>query len=175
MSPSGATCRDARFPAAPAALRAPDNPGRLKHMAQPRMAAPPTIERQQFVVVFGGLVLAMMLAALDSTIVSTALPTIVGELGGLTQLAWVVTAYLLGQTVVTPIYGKLGDLYGRKGVLQGAIVLFLVGSMLCGAAQSMTQLIIFRAIQGMGGGGLMVTTQAVIGDIVPPRERSEEH
>lgn len=123
------------------------------------------------VVVFGGLVLAMMLAALDSTIVSTALPTIVGDLGGFTQLAWVVTAYLLGQTVVTPIYGKLGDLYGRKGVLQSAIVLFLLGSMLCGAAQSMTQLILFRALQGMGGGGLMVTAQAVVGDIVPARER----
>src|SRR5687767_11404104 len=143
----------------------------LKRMAHTRAAPPPSIEQQKVVIVFGGLVLAMMLAALDSTIVSTALPTIVGELGGLTQLAWVVTAYLLGQTVVTPIYGKLGDLYGRKGVLQGAIVLFLVGSMLCGIGQSMTQLIIFRAIQGMGGGGLMVTTQAVVGDIVPPRER----
>src|SRR5687767_15547176 len=142
-----------------------------KRMAHTRAATPPSIDQQKVVIVFGGLVLAMMLAALDSTIVSTALPTIVGELGGLTQLAWVVTAYLLGQTVVTPIYGKLGDLYGRKGVLQGAIVLFLVGSMLCGIAQSMTQLIIFRAIQGMGGGGLMVTTQAVVGDIVPPRER----
>ena len=141
-------------------------------MTQPRIAAePPLIDRQKIRIVFGGLVLAMMLAALDSTIVSTALPTIVGELGGLTQLAWVVTAYLLGQTVVTPIYGKLGDLYGRKGVLQSAIVLFLVGSMLCGIAQSMTQLILFRALQGMGGGGLMVTTQAVVGDIVPARER----
>ena len=140
-------------------------------MARTRAAAPPAIEQQKVVIVFGGLVLAMMLAALDSTIVSTALPTIVGDLGGLTQLAWVVTAYLLGQTVVTPIYGKLGDLYGRKGVLQAAIVVFLVGSMLCGIAQSMTQLIIFRAIQGMGGGGLMVTTQAVVGDIVPARER----
>ena len=140
-------------------------------MAPTRAAAPPSIDQQKVVIVFGGLVLAMMLAALDSTIVSTALPTIVGELGGLTQLAWVVTAYLLGQTVVTPVYGKLGDLYGRKGVLQAAIVLFLVGSMLCGIAQSMAQLIAFRAIQGMGGGGLMVTTLAVVGDIVPPRER----
>ena len=140
-------------------------------MTQVRSPAPPTLDQRKMVIVFGGLVLAMMLAALDSTIVSTALPTIVGDLGGLTQLAWVVTAYLLGQTVVTPIYGKLGDLYGRKGVLQGAIILFLAGSMLCGVAQSMTQLIIFRAIQGMGGGGLMVTTQAVIGDLVPPRER----
>jgi EmrB/QacA subfamily drug resistance transporter len=122
-------------------------------------------------VVFSGLVLAMLLAALDSTIVSTALPTIVGELGGLAHLSWVVTAYLLAQTVVTPLYGKLGDLYGRKGVMQGAIVLFLAGSALCGSSQSMTQLIIYRAVQGLGGGGLMVTTQAIVGDIVPPRER----
>lgn len=122
-------------------------------------------------VVFSGLLLAMLLAALDSTIVATALPTIVGELGGLAHLSWVVTAYLLAQTVVTPLYGKLGDLYGRKGVLQSAIVVFLAGSVLCGMSQSMTQLIIFRAIQGLGGGGLTVTTQAVVGDIVPPRER----
>jgi EmrB/QacA subfamily drug resistance transporter len=121
--------------------------------------------------VFSGLVLGMLLAALDSTIVSTALPTIVGELGGLARLSWVVTAYLLAQTVVTPLYGKLGDLYGRKGILQSAIVLFLVGSALCGLSRNMTQLIVFRAIQGLGGGGLTVTTQAVVGDIVPPRER----
>src|SRR5947207_6880677 len=113
----------------------------------------------------------MLLAALDSTIVSTALPTIVGELGGLARLSWVVTAYLLAQTVVTPLYGKLGDLYGRKGVLQSAILLFLAGSVLCGLSRNMTQLIVFRAIQGFGGGGLTVTTQAVVGDIVPPRER----
>ncbi|HEX7091558.1 MAG TPA: MFS transporter, partial [Longimicrobiales bacterium] len=97
--------------------------------------------------------------------------TIVGELGGLAHLSWVVTAYLLAQTVVTPLYGKLGDLYGRKGVMQSAIVLFLAGSALCGSSQNMTQLIIYRAIQGLGGGGLMVTTQAIVGDIVPPRER----
>src|SRR5437763_643810 len=113
----------------------------------------------------------MLLAALDSTIVSTALPTIVGELGGLARLSWVVTAYLLAQTVVTPLYGKLGDLYGRKGILQSAIVLFLVGSALRGLSRNMTQLIVFRAIQGLGGGGLTVTTQAVVGDIVPPRDR----
>jgi len=121
--------------------------------------------------VFSGLVLAMLLAALDSTIVSTALPTIVGELGGLEHLAWVVTGYLLAQTIVTPIYGKLGDLYGRKVVLQSAIALFLVGSALCGVSQSMFQLILFRALQGLGGGGLNVTTQAVVGDIVAPRDR----
>jgi EmrB/QacA subfamily drug resistance transporter len=122
-------------------------------------------------VVFSGLLLALLLAALDSTIVATALPTIVGEFGGLEHLAWVVTAYLLAQTVVTPLYGKLGDLYGRKIVLQSAIVLFLVGSALCGLATGMTELILFRAVQGLGGGGLVVTTQAVVGDIVSPRER----
>ncbi len=115
----------------------------------------------------------MLLAALDSTIVATALPTIVGELGGLSRLAWVVTAYLLAQTVVTPLYGKLGDLYGRKKVLQTGIVIFLAGSALCGLSRSMTQLIVFRAIQGLGGGGLMVTTQAAVGDIVPLRERGK--
>ncbi len=115
----------------------------------------------------------MLLAALDSTIVATALPTIVGDLGGLSRLAWVVTAYLLAQTVVTPLYGKLGDLYGRKKVVQTAIVIFLAGSALCGLSQTMMQLIVFRAIQGMGGGGLMVTTQAVVGDIVPLRERGK--
>src|ERR671926_973642 len=104
------------------------------------------ITHEKVLVVFSGLLLVMLLAALDSTIVATALPTIVGELGGLSRLAWVVTAYLLAQTVVTPLYGKLGDLYGRKRVLQGAIVLFLAGSALCGLSRSMTQLISFRAI-----------------------------
>jgi len=115
----------------------------------------------------------MLLAALDSTIVATALPTIVGELGGLEHLAWVVTAYLLAQTVVTPLYGKLGDLYGRKRVLQAAIVLFLIGSALCGLSRSMMQLIAFRVLQGLGGGGLIVTSQAVVGDILAPRERGK--
>lgn len=122
-------------------------------------------------VVFGGLLLVMLLAALDSTIVATALPTIVGEFGGLAHISWVVTAYLLAQTIVTPVYGKLGDLYGRKRVLQVAIVIFLIGSALCGLSQSMSHLIIFRAIQGLGGGGLMVTTQAVVADVVPARTR----
>jgi EmrB/QacA subfamily drug resistance transporter len=137
----------------------------------PAIAAPAPLGHRQILIAFSGLVLAMLLAALDSTIVSTALPTIVSELGGLEHLAWVVTGYLLAQTIVTPIYGKFGDLYGRKIVLQSAIVLFLVGSALCGLSQNMTQLILFRAIQGLGGGGLVVTTQAVVGDIVPPRER----
>ncbi len=113
----------------------------------------------------------IFLASLDQTIVSTALPTIVGELGGLAHLSWVVTAYLLATTVVGPIYGKLGDLYGRKIVLQGAIVVFLGGSALCGVAHTMPELIAYRALQGLGGGGLMVTTLAIVGDLVPPRER----
>lgn len=137
----------------------------------PDAAAPPPLDARGVRLVFGGLLLVMLLAALDSTIVSTALPTIVGEFGGLERLSWVVTAYLLAQTVVTPLYGKLGDLYGRKKVLQTGVVLFLVGSALCGASQSMTGLIVFRAVQGLGGGGLMVTTQAVVGDIVSPRDR----
>jgi EmrB/QacA subfamily drug resistance transporter len=122
-------------------------------------------------VIFGGLVLVLLLAALDQTIVATALPTIAGDFGGLSHISWVVSAYLLAQTAVTPLYGKLGDLYGRKRVLQSAIVLFLAGSALCGAAQSMNELIVFRAVQGLGGGGLIVLTQAVVGDVVPPRKR----
>jgi EmrB/QacA subfamily drug resistance transporter len=120
---------------------------------------------------FAELMLVLLLAALDQTIVSTALPTIVGELGGLSHLSWVVTAYLLASTVVTPIYGKLGDLYGRKIVLQSAIVVFLAGSAACGLSRNMVELIAFRFVQGIGGGGLMVTTIAVIGDLIPPRER----
>ncbi|HEX6460406.1 MAG TPA: DHA2 family efflux MFS transporter permease subunit [Thermoleophilaceae bacterium] len=130
-------------------------------------------QRHNVLVIFGGLTLVMLLAALDQTIVATALPTIVGDLGGLAHLSWVVSAYLLAQTAVTPLYGKLGDLYGRKIVLQTAIVLFLAGSALCGAAQSMTELIAFRAVQGLGGGGLIVLTQAVVGDVVSPRERGK--
>jgi EmrB/QacA subfamily drug resistance transporter len=121
--------------------------------------------------VVSGLMLVLLLASLDQTIVSTALPTIVSDLGGLEHISWVVTAYLLAITVVTPLYGKLGDLYGRKIVLQSALALFLVGSALCGAAQGMTELIVFRAIQGLGGGGLLVSAQAAIGDVVSPRER----
>ncbi|HYC50294.1 MAG TPA: MDR family MFS transporter [Gemmatimonadaceae bacterium] len=138
-----------------------------------RIDAQPLLSHRQILVVFSGLVLSMLLGALDSTIVATALPTIVGELGGLERLAWVVTAYLLAQTVVTPLYGKLGDLYGRKRVLQVAIVIFLVGSALCGMSRSMMQLIVFRVIQGLGGGGLIVTTQATIADIVPARDRGK--
>ena len=121
--------------------------------------------------VFAALMLGMFLAALDQTIVSTALPTIVGDLGGLDHLSWVVTSYLLASTISTPLYGKLGDMRGRKPVFQAAILIFLAGSMLAGLSQSMTQLIAFRALQGIGAGGLMVGAQAIIGDIVPPRER----
>jgi EmrB/QacA subfamily drug resistance transporter len=121
--------------------------------------------------IFLALMLVLLLASLDQTIVSTALPTIVGDLGGLTHLSWVVTAYLLTSTVAGPLYGKLGDLYGRKIVLQAAIVLFLIGSVLCGLSQSMTELIAFRALQGLGAGGLIVVTLAVVGDIIPPRQR----
>jgi EmrB/QacA subfamily drug resistance transporter len=131
-------------------------------------ASPPAVHRGA---VLAGLIMVLLLAALDATIVATALPTIVAELGGLGHLAWVVTAYLLAQTAVIPLYGKLGDLYGRKRVLQSAVVLFLAGSALCGLSRSLTQLILFRAIQGLGGGGLIVSAQATIGDVVPPRER----
>ena len=121
---------------------------------------------------FAGLLLVLLLAALDQTIVSTALPTIVVQLGGLEHIAWVVTAYVLAQTIVTPLYGKLGDLYGRKRMLQIAVVVFLVGSALCGISRDMLQLLLFRALQGVGGGGLMVTAQAAVGDFVGPRERA---
>src|ERR671932_892844 len=142
-------------------------------MAQTAVAQSDTPEvtgRRRWVIL-GALLLGMLLAALDQTIVATALPTIVGDFGGLQHISWVTSAYLLGQTAVTPLYGKLGDLYGRKRILQSAVVLFLVGSALCGLAGSMDQLIAFRAVQGLGGGGLVVLTQAVVGDVVPPRER----
>ncbi|MFJ4579202.1 MDR family MFS transporter [Streptomyces echinatus] len=119
----------------------------------------------------GALLLGLLLAALDQTIVSTALPTIVSDLGGLEHLSWVVTAYLLASTAATPLWGKLGDQYGRKRLFQTAIVIFLIGSALCGMAQDMPQLIAFRALQGLGGGGLMVLSMAIVGDLVPPRER----
>ena len=121
--------------------------------------------------ILSALMLGMLLAALDSTIVSTALPTITADLHGSNHLSWVVVAYLLASTVSTPLWGKLGDLHGRKVYFQAAIVVFLAGSILCGFATSMVTLIVFRAIQGLGGGGLMIGAQAVIADVVPPRER----
>jgi EmrB/QacA subfamily drug resistance transporter len=136
-------------------------------------AEPERTHEQRVRLIFSALLLVLLLASLDQTIVSTALPTIVGDLGGIAHLSWVVTAYLLASTVAGPLYGKLGDLYGRKGVLQAAIVIFLIGSVLCGIAQNMTELIAFRAVQGIGGGGLIVTTMAAVGDIIPPRERGK--
>jgi len=141
-------------------------------MTAPAMAPSQiTLSKRQLRLVFAGLMLGMFLAALDQTIVSTALPTIVGDLGGLNHLSWVVTSYLLASTVSTPLYGKLGDLYGRKKLFQAAIVIFLVGSILAGLSQNMAELIGFRALQGIGGGGLIVGAQAIIGDVVPPAER----
>ena len=140
--------------------------------AAPRpVAARSSAEQRSVTVVFSALMLAMLLGALDQTIVSTALPTIVGDLGGLTELTWVVTAYILASTITTPLYGKIGDIYGRKRIFQGSIAVFLVGSMLCGLSQNMAELIAFRGLQGIGAGGLMVGSQAIIGDIVSPRER----
>ncbi|MDP9241398.1 MAG: MFS transporter [Actinomycetota bacterium] len=132
---------------------------------------PPQMTHRQIMVVMSGLMLGVLLAALDQTIVSTALPRIVGEFKALEHLSWVVTAYLLTSTASTPLYGKISDLYGRKPVFQFAIVVFLIGSILCGLAQSMGQLIAFRAIQGLGAGGLMVMAITIIGDVIPPRER----
>lgn len=119
------------------------------------------------------LLLVMLLAALDQTIVSTALPTIVGELGGLDRLSWIVTAYMLASTLVVPLYGKFGDLFGRKTVLQISVILFLIGSALCGLAQNMEQLIFTRALQGLGGGGLMVVSMAAVADVIPPQDRGK--
>jgi MFS family permease len=135
------------------------------------LPAPATLARRELTLVFAALMLAVLLAALDGTIVATALPTITAELGGLNQLSWVVTGYLLASTISTPLYGKLGDLYGRKRLFQGAIVVFLAGSALCGLSENMAELIAFRTLQGFGGGGLIVLAQAIIGDVVAPRDR----
>ena len=121
--------------------------------------------------IYAGLMVTLMLAALDQTIVATALPRIVGDLGGLTQYSWVFTAYMLTSTITVPLYGKLGDAYGRKNLFLFAIVVFLLGSALCGLAQTMTELVVFRAVQGIGAGGLFPLSLAVIGNIVPPRDR----
>ena len=143
-------------------------------MAQAAVAAPAgqqPLGRRQVFLIIGALLLGMLLAALDQTIVATALPTIAGDLHGLAHLSWVVTAYLLASTVSTPLWGKLGDQYGRKVFFQAAIIIFLVGSVLAGISQSMSELIAFRALQGIGGGGLFVGAQAIVGDVVAPRER----
>ncbi len=135
--------------------------------------APAGLNHREVLLVFSGLMLAMLLAALDQTIVATALPTITGDLHGLNHIAWVVTSYLLAVTAVMPIYGKVGDVVGRKPVFQFAIVVFLVGSVASGLSHSMDQLIASRAVQGVGAGGLMIGAQAIIGDIVSPRERGK--
>jgi EmrB/QacA subfamily drug resistance transporter len=129
--------------------------------------------RREVLVVLPGLLLAIMLAMLDQLIVGTALPRIVGDLGGVAHLSWVVTAYVLASTITTPLYGKLGDMYGRKRLFITAIVIFLAGSALAGLSQTMAELIMFRAIQGLGAGGLMVSAIAIIGDLVSPRERGQ--
>ena len=129
------------------------------------------LSHRRVLIIIGALLLGMFLAALDQTIVSTALPTIVADLHGASHLAWIVVAYLLTATVSTPLWGKLGDQYGRKFFFQAAIVIFLCGSALSGLSQNMTELIAFRAVQGVGAGGLMVGAQAIVGDIVSPRER----
>ena len=133
--------------------------------------APAGLSHRDVLLVFSGLMLGIFLAALDQTIVATALPTIVGDLHGLNHIGWVVTAYLLAVAVVLPAYGKAGDLFGRKRVFQFAIIVFIAGSIASGLAQSMAQLITFRAVQGAGAGGLIIGAQAIIGDIVSPRER----
>lgn len=136
---------------------------------------PPEVERErtheEIMVVMGALMLAMFLSALDQTIVSTALPQIAVDLHSLDKLSWVATSYLLASAVVTPIYGKLGDMFGRKKIFMSSIGIFLIGSILCGFSQNMEQLIIFRAIQGLGGGGLMALVFAIIADVVPMRQR----
>jgi MFS family permease len=132
---------------------------------------PPKFSHRETVVIIGGLMLGMFLAALDQTIVATALPRMAADLRGVAHLSWVVSAYLLTSTAVTPIYGKLSDLYGRKRLLQLAIVLFVLTSLLCGLATDMTQLIVFRALQGLGGGGLLAMAHATIADVISPRER----
>src|SRR5262245_19670109 len=129
------------------------------------------LPRRQVLLIFTALVLGMLIAAVDQTVVATALPPIVGDLGGSNQLSWVITAYLLAQTIATPLFGKLGDLYGRKTLFQIGIVLFVLGSVFAGISVTMLQLIAARALQGFGAGGLFVVAQAIIADVVSPRER----
>ena len=136
-----------------------------------RPPEPNAFTHRQILTIIGGLLAGMALASLDQTIVSTSLPTIVGDLGGLEDISWVVTAYLLFETVATPIYGKLSDIYGRPALFRVAIVVFVAGSMLCGLSQELWHLVLFRAIQGVGAGGLISMAFAVVGDIISPRER----
>jgi MFS family permease len=139
--------------------------------SRPLDAEAPVLTHRQILVIMSGLMMGMFLASLDQTIVSTALPTIVGDFHRSDLLSWVVTAYLLASTASTPLWGKAGDLYGRKRVFQLAIVVFLLASALCGASQNMYELIAFRGLQGIGGGGLISLVFAIIGDVISPRER----
>lgn len=134
-------------------------------------AGPTYLSHRQILVVLGGLMAGMLLAALDQSIVATALPRITSELGGIDKLSWVVTAYLLTSTSATPLWGKISDLYGRRPIFQAAIGIFIAGSVLSAVAQDMTQLVVFRAVQGVGGGGLFALSMAIVGDVIPPRER----
>lgn len=140
-------------------------------MAQNTSAPAVELDRRRILLIMVGLFLGMMLAALDQTIVATALPTIAGDLHDLSHLSWIVTAYILTSTISTPLWGKIGDLYGRKTFFQVAIIIFLIGSILSGLSQSMLDLILFRALQGIGGGGLMVGAQTIIADVVSARDR----
>ena len=137
----------------------------------PPPATLPDVSKRELYLVFAGLMLALTLASLDQNIVSTALPRIVSDLGGLMHLSWVVTAFMVASTATTPLYGKLSDIYGRKRLFYVAIGIFLVGSVLCGLSRTMMQLIVFRAVQGLGAGGLMTLAQTTIGDLIPPRCR----
>jgi EmrB/QacA subfamily drug resistance transporter len=132
-----------------------------------------TVSKRELYLVFAGLMLALTLASLDQNIVSTALPRIVSDLGGLNHLSWVVTAFMVTSTISTPLYGKLSDIYGRKALYFVAIGIFLVGSILCGLAETMFQLILFRALQGLGAGGLITLAQTTVGDLIVPRERGK--
>jgi len=157
--------------ASPSSASGPSGTPAAAGSGLPGQGALPGLSRRRILLIIGALMIGMLLAALDQTIVSTALPTIVGDLQGGSHIAWVITAYLLATTVSTPLWGKLGDQYGRKFFFQAAIVIFLAGSVLAGLSQSMFELIAFRAVQGLGAGGLMVGAQAIVGDIVSPRER----
>ncbi|HET7385693.1 MAG TPA: MDR family MFS transporter [Nocardioidaceae bacterium] len=153
----------------PAPRRPQDAPRRAAHTAD----EDGYLSHKQILVVMGGLMAGMFLGALDQSIVATALPTITSELGGLDKLSWVVTAYMVTATAMTPLWGKISDMYGRRLIFQAAIVIFLAGSLLSGLSQNISELIIFRALQGVGGGGLFALAMATMGDVVPPRERGK--
>ncbi len=168
MSESGRTDSDDRDPPAPRPADAPAVPAAANDAGPP---ARPEPTHREIRTVYVGLMVVMALSAIDQSIVATALPRILSDLGGVSHLSWVVTAYVLATTSTMPLYGKLSDQYGRKPMLYGAVGIFLVGSILSGCAQSMTQLILFRAVQGIGAGGLLPLAQIIVADLVPPRQR----